>query len=371
MLKDNYYPYEDVFGAITSGVLGMASAGINYGIQKKLMQEDRAENYRYNEMAAQNADARTRALYRDIYSPEALLGQYREAGLSPSMMYGGTPGQGGMSGAQGGGANGPTTPYYPVNMLEMAQAANLMAQTKKTEAETKNIDPIANATVSSLLADAGYKEASAAAAKAQAAGIELDNYVKENTKDASVYMICERADQAGYEAEKAYYEMKDAKLLNDFNKETFDERVQIVKNQMELLAQSIAESKSLQRLNEEQRKYIKVSMLDIIDTANREWAKYELSTEQFETFLNKQIPLMEKELDTKFKDLDIKEKKLIIDAVTETFKGLAMGAMAASSMGLGKGGNLSPTPQQMGMKPKVKATHNGVPQYKNNTVWAY
>lgn len=52
---------------------------------------NRRLNYKYNEMAAENADKRTRALYNDIYSPKALLGQYAEAGLSPSLMFGEHP----------------------------------------------------------------------------------------------------------------------------------------------------------------------------------------------------------------------------------------------------------------------------------------
>lgn len=102
--------------------------------------EDRYMNYKYNELTAERADARTRQLYKDLYSPQALLNQYHAAGLSPSLMFGGTPGQGGLSGAKGGGPAGPQTPYMPISILEAAQAANIAAMTKKTEAETKNIE---------------------------------------------------------------------------------------------------------------------------------------------------------------------------------------------------------------------------------------
>lgn len=96
-------------------------------------------NYQYGERAAQNADARTRALYNDFYSPKALLKQYKEAGLSPSIMYGGTPGQGGMTGAQGSGAGISGVPFAPLSLVDAAQAAALNAQTEKTKAETENI----------------------------------------------------------------------------------------------------------------------------------------------------------------------------------------------------------------------------------------
>lgn len=124
-------------------VLGIAQTVINNQEAAERAREDRRENYKYGEMAADNADRRTRALYGDFYSPAALKRQYQEAGLSPSLMFGGTPGQGGTSGAQGSGASGIQTQYMPLDIvnaaLGAAQIANIKAQTKKTEAETGNI----------------------------------------------------------------------------------------------------------------------------------------------------------------------------------------------------------------------------------------
>lgn len=130
------------------GLLGtIIGAGINAGMgalnnqwAAERAREDRAENYKYGEMAATNADTRTRALYNDFYSPSALARQYKEAGLSPSIMFGGTPGQGGASGASAAGAASVSTPFMPMSLLEGAQIANLNAQTDKVKAETKNID---------------------------------------------------------------------------------------------------------------------------------------------------------------------------------------------------------------------------------------
>lgn len=127
-------------GETILGVMGnIASTAINNYAANYRTQQDRKENYKYGEMAAENADRRTRALYADFYSPEALMKQYQEAGLSPSMMFGGTPGQGGMSGAQGAGPAGPQTPVYGIDPLVGAQIANIMADTNKKKEETKNI----------------------------------------------------------------------------------------------------------------------------------------------------------------------------------------------------------------------------------------
>lgn len=140
------------FGSNQGGINATAGAGIFgtiasvfnnlYNNQKaeERAKKDRAENYKYSELAASNADDRTRALYNDFYSPKALLKHYQEAGLSPSLMFDGTPGQGGMSGAQGSGASGIQTPYYPMTTLEGAQTAAIIAGIQKTKAETANIN---------------------------------------------------------------------------------------------------------------------------------------------------------------------------------------------------------------------------------------
>lgn len=124
-----------------AAILGMAgqmgSTLLNNYLARETTEHDRRENYRYGELAAQNADIRTRELYRDIYSPGAMLKQYQIAGLSPSVMYGGMPGGGGSSGASAAGAASAQTPFMPMSLLEGAQIGNIIAQTQKTKAETK------------------------------------------------------------------------------------------------------------------------------------------------------------------------------------------------------------------------------------------
>lgn len=129
----------DIFGTIVGAGANIALGALNNIWAEQQQAEARRQNYMYGEMAANNADRRTRALYNDFYSPKALLEQYREAGLSPSLMFGGTPGQGGQSGAMGTGAAGLGTPFMPMTMLEGAQIANIAADTAKKKEETKNI----------------------------------------------------------------------------------------------------------------------------------------------------------------------------------------------------------------------------------------
>lgn len=125
-----------LLGAATSAGL----SALNNYMAGQQSDWDRSQNYYLNEEAARNAYMRQREMYKDFYSPEALMRQYKEAGLSPSLMFGGTPGQGGMGAPQGSGVAGLQTPFMPFSMLEAAQIAKTEAETSKTKAETKNIE---------------------------------------------------------------------------------------------------------------------------------------------------------------------------------------------------------------------------------------
>lgn len=128
-----------LFGTIAGAAINAGLGALSNAQSHYYTTQNMYNSYELNEQAAQNADIRQRAQYRDIYSPQALLEQYKMAGLSPSLMFGGTPGQGSANGAQGG-VGTPSTPYSPISMLEGAQLAAIQAQTEKTKAETANIN---------------------------------------------------------------------------------------------------------------------------------------------------------------------------------------------------------------------------------------
>ena len=346
MIRENYYPCEELFGALVSGAFGMAQTAYNNAEAAKRAEQDRRENYMYGEMAAQNADARTRGLYNDFYSPSALLKQYQEAGLSPSMMFGGTPGQSGMSGAQGTGATGPQTPFMPYSIVEAAQAAALFAQAKKTEKESELVEPMSESTIAKNLADAGHAKAAAAALEAQEAGTKLDNYVKEHTQDANIYTICELAEQAAYTSEKMYNEMRSAKVLAELDEQLFETKLEEGKKQLELLTTNILNTKANTKLTEEQKKAVRVDMLNSIDEMNLKWKQLDLEEKKTTTYtdwINAQLPYIEKQLEIKLKELGVAQWRLVVDGVTNTIKAIAIGAGSAAA--LKKGGQGIPTYQ--------------------------
>lgn len=140
----------DIFGLIGSGITAAANYGTAYAVNqwsKEREQIARKENFEYNEKAAQNADARTRSLYYDLYGPQAQLNQLKQAGLSPSLFYGDGGGISGQAGAMGAGSAGPMGPTFGISPFDFSQLGKLMAetdlikaQTKKTESETTKTD---------------------------------------------------------------------------------------------------------------------------------------------------------------------------------------------------------------------------------------
>lgn len=143
-------------GGLGMDIIGQAGKlGVDWlkgKMNQKFAEEERARNFEWNEKAAKEADKRQRAQYNDLYSPMAMMEQYRAAGLSPSlMMSGGAPAVGGTAqGNQSAGISGtyPAAGESP-NPLIGAQIANLMADTDGKEIDNalkeirKNMDEIA------------------------------------------------------------------------------------------------------------------------------------------------------------------------------------------------------------------------------------
>lgn len=130
--------------------VAMGGAGILYGEltrerskrDQKIANEQAAElNYQYGEKAANNADARARAIYTDLNSPGARVKQLQDAGLSTAMMYGSGGGGGGSAAAatasQGSGAGGQQG-KTPESAMQGAQLGLMLAQIRNINADSKN-----------------------------------------------------------------------------------------------------------------------------------------------------------------------------------------------------------------------------------------
>ena len=132
---------EQVIPTIIGTAGGILQNKIQNEQSKQNIEHAAAVNYGYGEMSADNAQARTKALYSELYSPEAKVKQLKEAGLSVGLMYGqgGAGGTSSTAGAQGQGAGGQQG-KQPIGILQGAELGLMAAQAKKLEAEADNLN---------------------------------------------------------------------------------------------------------------------------------------------------------------------------------------------------------------------------------------
>lgn len=125
--------------ALLGGAMHIGGTILNNAWAQQREETARQQNYLYGELMAQNADKRTRALYNDLQAPAAIMRQLKDAGLSPSLMYGGEMGGKVGQGASGTGAAGIAPNVFGVDAMQAAQIGLMQAQTEKTKAETANV----------------------------------------------------------------------------------------------------------------------------------------------------------------------------------------------------------------------------------------
>ena len=261
-----------MYQGIVGGLFGIGTTYLNNYLAGQRAQQDRRENYLLGEKAAENADRRTRALYNDLYSPSALMRQYKESGMSPGLLMGGTPGQGGMSGSINPGAGGIQTPYIPINAMEAAQLGMIKAQKENIEADTANKS-----------ADTAKKQKEAAYTAAQTTWQNLCNYVKDETKDWDIAIVKESLAKLGNESTLAFWEGLRSKQNLDFENETFKDRAKILEEQWKNFAADTLLKDSEKRLSDEQKQAIREQL-------NIEWNKvYSMYLHNVQEYINGQL----------------------------------------------------------------------------------
>lgn len=135
------------WGAVGAG-LGMTSNIATSYIDRQTAKQNAELQYKYGEMAADNAQNRALAMYDYQFNKNTPKEQRRmleEAGLSASLMYGGggVSGAGSMAsaeGAQGTGANVQQTNAKGLDPLVLLQGQALSTQIEKTKQEIKNME---------------------------------------------------------------------------------------------------------------------------------------------------------------------------------------------------------------------------------------
>lgn len=163
---------EDVMDPL-SGIIGKASGILNIlGIgrkrqirQQKEMAENAAKiNYKYGEMAAENAFERQQVLYNRTYQDQSYANQVAQmdaAGLSPGMMYGKGGGGGGGAGSTTGapmGATGATGAGSAADPNTQLQALMSLRQIRMSERKNEAEIKLLNTQAKALEAEAGKNQ---------------------------------------------------------------------------------------------------------------------------------------------------------------------------------------------------------------------
>lgn len=163
---------EDVMDPL-SGIIGNASGILNtLGVgrrrqirQQKEMVENAARiNYKYGEMAAENAFERQQVLYNRTYQDQSYANQVAQmdaAGLSPGMIYGKGGGGGGGAGSTTGapiGATGATGAGSAADPNMQLQALMSLRQVRMSERKNEAEINLLNTQAEALKAEAGKNQ---------------------------------------------------------------------------------------------------------------------------------------------------------------------------------------------------------------------
>lgn len=163
---------EDVMDPL-SGIIGKASGILNtlgVGRRKQIkQQEEMAENaarinYKYGEMAAENAFERQQVLYNRTYQDQSYASQVAQmdaAGLSPGLMYGkGGAGGGGAGSTTGApmGATGATGAGAAADPNMQLQALMSLRQVRMSERKNEAEIKLLNTQAEALEAEAGKNQ---------------------------------------------------------------------------------------------------------------------------------------------------------------------------------------------------------------------
>lgn len=334
----------DVFGIGTLGAAAMNMGSsivmnnINNAEASRREEIARQENYMYNEKAANAADARTRALYNDLYSPQAQMQQIKDAGLSPSVFYGSAGGISGQTGAQGAGAAGVSPTPYGMPNLDYALIAKALSEAKLNEAKAdteRGDNERGQAEISKLYQDTATKlseqnlnEAKTAVEESQECLNELDAELKSETFWTNVAHV--EAEVQNLNA--LTNDINNAAALKateyQFNQEIFDERIKQFKKQGIKQAYEILGIKA-------SNKKIDAEINAITETIAQNWQKIDIKERDVESIMNDrnlrrhlknvELTLMREKIDLEHADRRV---QMLLSYIANLVSTAGMAAMA-------------------------------------------
>lgn len=338
-------------------VSSMATGALNSALGVRQSEYDRQQNFLLNELAAEHADARARAQWRDMYSIQAQMQQLKEAGLSPSLMYSSMPSSQGATGAQSQGTGGIQTPYTPI---DLAQAQLINAEARKANAEADKLEgknAAGEADIALKFAQAGAAKAASEYTEAQKTWQNLQNNIINDTYQDQVWKIKSEARKAADEAESAFWEGENAGLQFRFNLANYQTELDKSKQELANLIQSneLSKAECEKIANEIQTMWI--NALANEETAEANTANAEAYANYVEGFCEN----LPKQIELRGKELNVEKWRIGVGAFTETVRtiGYFLGAQQ-----LGDGGTTTTTITQ-DYDRKGRPTHTRQTNTKN------
>lgn len=296
-------------GALLGGFFGLGMTKRNNEAAAEREEAARRQNYYFNEMAANAADARTRALYNDLYSPKAQWEQMQELGMSPSLMASGLGGMSGQSGSQGSGAAGITPNVFGLDPMAAANIAKTMAETDLLKSKTRTENggnERGQSEIAKNLAEAGYQNAATNYTKSLEKATQLQNYITSNTAEFSINKAHAEAESAATYAQKAVYDLLTSQMECQKFAETYDDQIRAIKigNDLNLSQKLLNQAKTKNTNTDTER--IKAEIDKWSEELAQGWANvginaFKANTEKerneiFDNYFDGQIEQLEKRL---------------------------------------------------------------------------
>lgn len=339
--------------ALIGGGIGLLTAGGSIAASAGMSKRARKENHYYNEISADNADKRTRQLYKDFYSPEAQLKQIKEAGLSPSIMYGqqgGNIGQATPSGKQGQGVNvaPPTANFNEMmtNAIQLAQIKNLNEETrgKEIENDIKEETGLVKAQneIKKIISETNLLNADEKGKQLQNDFDELRNQIQNSYGLINAYYESQKLLN---ESSKIFYEAKSAGYQAEYDEKTLNDRINIISQEYANLMVDykikdlmVELQKENINLTKEQVKKVKEETQAIIETISQKWEElkiYEQSVRNQKEWWEKQFKLETQHLDNEEMNIIWKNTNESVEIVKDI---VDMGLSYCFNLGLGRMG---------------------------------
>lgn len=224
-----------ILAVVLSAVIGAISNSITNAQNQQNANDQLANQQQFSHNEAELANQRALENYWATQSPESKVQQYKDAGLSVGLMYGGNAGGGiGVtSQAQTPGANLPVM-QSPMqnglndlfeNIKKMQETENIGEDTEKKKQEIENLKSeieVNNETITKIATENNLTEVLTANAKLDGLIKEIEVEVSEGTKENRIQIVAEQLNNMKIEGEKMLEEIEGLQIDNENKQRMYD-----------------------------------------------------------------------------------------------------------------------------------------------------